>query len=139
MTETKFCKHCKRERNRGDFGFNVRMKDGYQFYCRECSNKQARERYGDRYDELAALKKNDKLILRYGITLEVFNNLLAEQDGTCAICDGVNKTRSLAVDHCHTTGTVRGLLCDSCNLGIGKFKDDPELLRKVIEYLSREI
>ena len=63
-----------------------------------------------------------------------------DQDYKCAIC-GIheeNVTKSLAIDHDHTTGLVRGYLCNNCNRGIGLLKDDPNVLRNAIEYLERD-
>ena len=67
--------------------------------------------------------------------------MLAWSQGGCAICGarqglGGRNDRRLAVDHNHTTGKVRGLLCDSCNHGLGKFKDDKRLLKIAIAYLE---
>ena len=74
---------------------------------------------------------------RYGITLEQFNEILARQDGCCAICGtddpGWGKWH---VDHCHETGIVRGLLCHPCNTGMGMLRDSKSLLRKAIAYLE---
>jgi hypothetical protein len=64
---------------------------------------------------------------------------LCEHDGLCALC-GTNNPgtkKGWAVDHCHATGKVRGILCIGCNTGLGGFKDDPNLLRKAAEYLKR--
>ena len=77
----------------------------------------------------------------YGITSEDFNALLQAQNDRCAICKSLPTQRStkenvLHVDHCHNTGKVRGLLCLSCNHGLGKFRDSPTLLRQAAEYLS---
>lgn len=76
----------------------------------------------------------------YGITPEVFQEMYDSQDGKCAICDSAiawetDNRNSLHVDHDHSTGWVRGLLCGRCNLAIGQFEDDPDLLTKAIEYL----
>jgi hypothetical protein len=73
------------------------------------------------------------------ITKEEYHNLLDQQDNKCAIC---NKTaegfkKSLCLDHCHATLKVRGFLCDNCNAGLGKFKDNPELLNKAVKYLNK--
>jgi Recombination endonuclease VII len=64
--------------------------------------------------------------------------LFERQNGTCAICgrEEWEKVKVLGVDHDHKTGRVRGLLCTDCNMGLGKFKDDPALLRKAIKYLG---
>lgn len=57
------------------------------------------------------------------------------QSGKCLICNEIPKR--LVVDHCHTSGKVRGLLCDHCNTGLGRFKDSPELLMAAIRYLKK--
>lgn len=72
---------------------------------------------------------------RYGITPETFNEMFLQQDGKCAIC-GVEYHATLHIDHCHTTGKVRGLLCNNCNRGLGHFKDSKEILMKAKEYLD---
>ena len=54
------------------------------------------------------------------------------REGACDICSKVFKT--LCIDHCHITGKIRGLLCSACNIGLGKFKDKPDLLKKAAEY-----
>jgi len=63
-------------------------------------------------------------------------NTPSEQNGVCAICSGVSKNKSLAVDHNHVTGIVRGLLCDRCNRGLGNFQDSPKYFRRALEYLG---
>jgi len=74
----------------------------------------------------------------YDLTPEQFNNLLAEQANLCKICGqpDTSKRGVLHVDHCHKTGRVRGLLCFKCNIALGKFKDDPQLLRNALAYLE---
>lgn len=71
---------------------------------------------------------------KYGITKEEYLQKVQEQDGRCAICKVIEP--NLRVDHNHETNVIRGLLCDACNLGLGKFKDNLELLKKAVEYLS---
>ena len=79
--------------------------------------------------------------LKYGITQEKYQQMLDSQNGSCAICkvkpDFKTRKKRFSIDHCHATGTVRGLLCDACNRGIGMLKDDPNILMSAIEYLSR--
>lgn len=68
-----------------------------------------------------------------------YKGLYSLQDGKCAICGMTTEEngKDFAVDHCHTTGNVRELLCNACNTGIGAFKDKPELLTKAIQYLEK--
>jgi hypothetical protein len=70
----------------------------------------------------------------YGIDIETYEALFAVQNGRCKICDQASDV--LQVDHCHTTGQLRGLLCRSCNWGLGHFKDSPQLLDGAIKYLA---
>jgi hypothetical protein len=78
----------------------------------------------------------------YGISYEEYIELKELQGNCCAICknpDSVTKrTDRLFVDHCHTTGEVRGLLCSKCNHGLGHFNDNPSLLLSAIAYLTQK-
>ena len=71
----------------------------------------------------------------YGLTLGAYQEMFTRQGGRCAICGAPPGKRALAVDHNHETGEVRALLCARCNVGIGGFRDDPELLAAAIVYL----
>lgn len=74
----------------------------------------------------------------FGLTPEMFQEMLDAQGGGCAICGGLErKGHALSVDHCHATGKVRGLLCGNCNRGLGLYKDNPERLIKAAEYLRK--
>lgn len=79
----------------------------------------------------------------YGLTLEQFEGLLAEQGSRCAICHGTfvlegrREKMAPVVDHCHKTGFVRGLLCVDCNFGLGRFADDRKRLRRAVAYLQK--
>jgi hypothetical protein len=83
---------------------------------------------------------------KFGITLEDYDKLLAKQNSKCAICGLVNGvkpdsrgrvTQLLHIDHCHKTNKVRGLLCRQCNVGLGSFRDSPQLLLQASEYLTK--
>jgi hypothetical protein len=75
-----------------------------------------------------------KLRTAYGLTAAEYDALLAKQAGRCAIC-GTQPVKRLAVDHEHATGKVRGLLCSTCNSGLGHFKDSVPALENAIAYL----
>lgn len=72
---------------------------------------------------------------QFGISPCEFTKMLINQDGRCAVCKTNFEEAPACVDHNHATGAVRGLLCHNCNLGIGNFRDDPELLSAAISYL----
>lgn len=83
-------------------------------------------------------KRKSQRLMKYGLTHAEFSDMMTAQGGACAICghqDMSIRNFFPVVDHCHNTGKVRGLLCMNCNQGIGKFKDDPILLRRSAEYL----
>ena len=87
-------------------------------------------------------KRNYNLKKKYGIDLEIYKNMLLEQKGVCKIC-GLPETAiirgriaALAVDHCHETGKVRGLLCMNCNRMLGNAKDSTANLLNAIKYLE---
>lgn len=85
-----------------------------------------------------ARAKSNELRKMFGITLADYDAMLEAQGGGCAICGKPrDKHYRLAVDHDHASGKIRGLLCAHCNRGIGHFGDDPKLLRKAADYLSK--
>jgi len=74
---------------------------------------------------------------RYGLTIEDYDALLAAHDGRCDICRIPLTGDERCLDHCHTSGAVRGWLCRGCNLVLGHAKDDPARLRAAAAYLER--
>lgn len=73
---------------------------------------------------------------KYSITIEQYEALFEIQGGRCSICDKPDLKRRLAVDHCHETNRVRGLLCANCNNGLGRFKHNVKFLERAMFYLS---
>lgn len=82
--------------------------------------------------------KSNHLKFSYNLSLSVYKELYSKQEGCCACCGKHESTLSkkLGVDHCHTTGKIRGLLCNICNLALGYAKDDVRILANMIEYLK---
>jgi hypothetical protein len=109
----------------------------------EIAEYQRKHRAG-RDIEAKNADKDYQLRYKFNITLDDYNVLLEEQGGVCAVCKkppgvvgtGNNSRGTLAVDHDHTAGTYRGLLCTNCNTGIGSFFDDPVLLENAAAYLK---
>jgi hypothetical protein len=86
--------------------------------------------------------RSSRLLKKYGITIDQYEAMLQQQGGRCAICGtsepGVTVGGHLTifrVDHCHTTGAVRGLLCNRCNSGLGHLGDDPARVEAALRYL----
>ena len=117
------------------FRTNTRSRYGKDNHCKVCHQKAGRDywKYGN--------GRNTRL-KQYGITADQYDEMYTNQKGCCKIC-GMHSTEVhqekefLSVDHCHNTGQVRGLLCDSCNLGLGKFYDSITNLENAIKYLTK--
>lgn len=103
--------------------------------CKACRKPEMQQKYQREKEYLGRKWQLEK----YGLTSEQLNELENKQDHKCAICKKTNMKegvrKRLCVDHDHQTGRVRGLLCDSCNRGIGLLKDDPDLLEVALQYL----
>jgi hypothetical protein len=108
-------------------------------YCQKCFSKYMKEyRKKKREQNIAGYRKNERQgnLKRYGLTIKAYEQMIAKQNGKCKICGGEpNGKGRLHVDHCHETGKIRGLLCHSCNTGIGLFKHNVVLLAKASKYL----
>lgn len=138
----KTCTRCNVEKEL----FNFSLQRGRpRAICKECRKNESKEWYENNKERKRQLsqayrhiKKDQDLKKGYGISLEDFNKKLVEQNYRCKICDvhQENLKRALCVDHCHKTGTIRGLLCDLCNRSLGLLKDNKEVLKKAIEYLE---
>lgn len=147
----KRCSKCKESKPHSDFY----LRDGKpRGWCKTCHTAYYRDRYRDdpqRTAELLAYRRKwgkdpdnqrKRRAKAYGMTVEQYDQKVADQRGRCAICDG---ELPLQVDHDHTCCATeasscgkcnRGLLCTSCNVGISRFGDDPNLLIAAAEYLS---
>jgi hypothetical protein len=102
--------------------------------CKACQATAARVWFADNRERSAVTKRRYNLLKNYGLSIENYDAMSADQNGKCLVC---GRTEMLHVDHCHATGAIRGLLCGSCNGGLGLFRDDIDLLRKAIDYLER--
>lgn len=155
---TKTCTKCKLERPIGLFGKRPEYRDGYRTQCNPCRSKMTsdyqqvedvrvkrREAYRSARAALVSDPTKDaslrwsKIKTKYGLSRDEYETMLSSQDGACGIC----RTREpggrygvFVVDHCHTGGDVRGLLCNKCNTAIGMLGDTVESAQRVVDYLS---
>lgn len=128
------CSKCGIFRKLADYHVNLLGSFGVRKDCKECIKKyHADKKELDPIGTRIALK-NTNLMRNYNITIEEYNKLLEEQEGKCAICDKLMVEPHL--DHDHSTGKIRALLCQQCNMGIGMFGDDPDLVVKAAAYLK---
>ena len=102
-------------------------------HCTICKN-EAQKKYMDSLEQehKKAKYKNERLLSRYGISLDDYKKLIKEQKYRCKICN--NRDR-LVLDHCHIRNEFRGLICSRCNTMLGFAKDDIDILASGIEYL----
>ncbi len=108
---------------------------GVQRECRECCTTRKRAWHQTSSGQRSSA--NTKLKRRLGIDVEEFEFLSASVGNVCEICKKPEKgTCRLSVDHCHTQGYIRGLLCNNCNVGLGNFLNSPEALRQAAVYLD---
>ena len=99
------------------------------------SKRDSLERNRHRYKVTPEVAKRKSLWTLYRMTLEEFLALSEHQNSCCLICEKPSET--LCVDHCHTSGTVRGLLCSLCNTGLGLLKEDRKILTNAVRYLEK--
>ncbi len=122
------CNECKKIKSEQYFHKNSHNKNGYDGKCKECRLKYI---HTDKYKER---QRNYDLYRKYKIYEEDYQKLLKLQNNKCAICDKIVVGR-LYVDHCHETGNIRGLLCQTCNSGLGLLGDKTENLIRALNYL----
>lgn len=113
------CTQCAEHKPPSAFHKSAAKRNGLQPHCKACDALKARKRL-------------------YGVTPERFSEMWDEQGGACRICTApliLGSKSGCAVDHNHSTGDVRGLLCGLCNKGLGLFKDSPSILEAAVTYL----
>lgn len=138
----KTCVTCSQTKPLSEFGIERRNKDGYRGQCKMCvsayqdnwrkNNKDLKKEYGQKWYYKA----------KHKITYEDFLERGKLQNDKCAICstelkyDSIGNNKAVQ-DHDHATGKLRDILCHSCNLGLGKFMDNPNILESALNYLRK--
>lgn len=133
----KVCSVCKESKSLDNFYNMKASKDKLYPRCKDCDYK-AHVKYKER-DPIRFKEKNNWRRIKhlYGITKEEYLHLAKEQNDVCKICKEPNDHGwMLAVDHCHDTGRVRGLLCNTCNRALGFFDHDPERILRAKAYIE---
>ena len=128
----KTCTKCGVEKELTEFYKSKLGPQGRSSECKACTNARQKANY----DPVKNRAKN--LRNRFGMSLEDYDQILESQNGQCRICgtDTPGNKGRFVVDHNHATEKVRGLLCWSCNVGIGHLQDDPSILLSAFNYLS---
>lgn len=141
----KKCNICQEEKPLTEFYKEAKMPDGHRKSCKTCKNKTTaewRKKNKDRYNKYMRQKNKQHYfkyrLYRYDLTVGQHAEMVKAQNNKCAICNCEQTgKRPLAVDHCHTTGTVRGLLCYNCNRGM-HYIDDATFLAKALLYKTNK-
>lgn len=144
----KVCSTCCVEKELDAFHNYKKGPQGKAYRCKDCDTV-ARKAYEKRHPQRTREgHRRASLLSKYGLTLEKFDSMWETQKGCCDICEtplsnafkggATNNAHNTAnVDHCHTSGSVRGILCAVCNKGLGLFKDNPPMLRRAANYLEK--
>lgn len=139
-----------------DFSPDKRTKTGFYAWCRDCHNENQRnwrsanmtserkerkrksdlEDYYKHHEQRREQQIDSRLRNRYGISKDEYDAILLNQDGVCKICREFKPgPKSMHVDHCHSSGKVRGILCSRCNLKVGLIENNRDWIIKADEYL----
>ena len=144
----KYCTTCSTEKTDDEFYKVKHTKDNLSQRCKECTKEYERQRYKKNPEpaKSRARKRTPqearrlRLLASYDLTEEQYDAMLIEQNSQCAICGSTeskhHKSEHFCIDHSHTTGKVRGLLCNDCNLIIGRARDNTNLLATAIQYIE---
>ena len=131
-TGTKICTKCNEVKDRSEFSKTVKTSSGLYSSCRTCRAQQSQQ-------IRKLLSPEEKYAIHaaktYNITKEAAISIRAENT-TCGICKKELSWNERHLDHCHTTGTIRGILCLACNCGLGSFYDSIENLQNAIAWLK---
>lgn len=141
------CGQCGKEKLLSDFYVRKASKDGLQYTCKSCSNARVNRIRAKNRDYMKTYIKSEagktsqrkhKLKKNYGISESQYNEMLELQNYSCACCKASEPggRGRWHVDHCHVSGLVRGLLCHSCNIGIGHLGDSVDGVEKALIYLK---
>lgn len=144
--KVKSCSKCKKTKELDDFYF-YKKRDRHYSCCKSCHNEAQvlvnKKWRRENPIEFRRRRVEINLKSKYGITLETIDSLLKLQNNSCAICKTElllktsDRTKRFNVDHNHVTGEVRGLLCLTCNMGLGLYNDSVELLENAKQYLLK--
>jgi hypothetical protein len=137
----KKCSRCKLPKDEGEFNRDRSRPDGLNHRCKPCNTlhvkeTQARQKQQLGYEQYRNKRRKYELSHYYGVSVGEYSQMVKKQKDRCAICQN-KPERCLAIDHCHKTEIVRGLLCRKCNSAIGLFDDDIEKIRRALRYLLR--
>ncbi|SRR6266566_63035 len=140
----KKCANCEEYKDLSDFSPSEGKAYGVSAWCKRCIAQVKNTRY------TLERARVEHLWRVYGLTMEEYEQMLSDQSSLCA-CSGRSETRRvrrkkrsenaplLQVDHCHTTGRIRGLLCSACNQALGLLEEDPRRIKALLRYVEEQV
>jgi len=152
--ENRMCGSCGEEKSLSAFSKDKKGKGGLSSKCKECAKEATRlwklanpeqarlavkNCFNRNRQQYYSSHNERQLLVKYGLTKEAYVTLVQNCGDICPICGrefGVTAYTKPVIDHCHTSGKVRGLICRQCNIGLGAFKDNIKSMKNAIEYLK---
>ena len=151
------CIRCEQTKSETEFYKEKGRASGYRGYCKLCCAEKKQETRARKANGLPPPDRKQMrnpaapclqprnvwarhIKAKFGITVDVYDAMLVKQEGRCAICNTDqpdSKHGLFSIDHCHTTGKIRGLLCQPCNRGLGQFRDSASSLAAAVAYLQQ--
>ena len=138
----RWCGKCKTTKPSTDFYASHTLCSGLQSICKSCNTKIHRQWRTKNRSKSRFYALKHRLLQRYNMSLEEYQALLDKHNHVCAICGQPERTsyngipKLMSVDHDHTTGKIRGILCNNCNRALGLIGDNPEFFQKALAYLE---
>ena len=136
--ELKECMICHYALPRSEFGLKLKKRknlrsEHLRSECKQCRSEKNKREW------LNSNRRWNAIFKKFGVTREQHAKMFEEQNGKCAICGvpQIEMKKQFAIDHCHNTGKVRGLLCECCNHLLGQSQDNINILQSAIKYLER--
>lgn len=136
----KKCSKCQVEKPLDNFRKDKRRKSGLKNVCKACADARYKEYKAQNPEVVRQMRYKSYLKNKYNLSVEAYNSMLESQDNKCAVCKSESTNNSLyktmVVDHDHSTGYIRGLLCHPCNSTLGASLENIERLIKCANYLQ---
>jgi hypothetical protein len=141
LAQELLCNRCKETKPTTEFFRESKFKRGFRYACKDCE-RPARATHRKKPENIKRATESRRRWVRktlYNFPQELYEQRLEEQGNVCAICgtDNPGGRGQFHADHDHVKNQPRGVLCHNCNVALGNFKDNPEILRAAVEYLER--
>jgi hypothetical protein len=133
------CNKCNQTKPVTDFFKESQSIRGYRYSCKECEKPRFKKYREENREAVNNRRLNWNRKVNFNFPPELFNTRFEEQGNACAICKSTTAggRGKFHADHDHETNQPRGVLCHNCNIALGNFQDNPEILAAAIEYLKK--